>query len=88
MNFKNKKASESSNYTFETHEILLTVFTVFTIRDMKKILIFPFYSHNGKWEKKYILFVHRLGKELPSRAMYPQQIFPDSFFPPEAVFFI
>lgn len=80
-------ASESNNYTFETYKILLTIFIYRKSRIcvFQKLLMFPFISimENGK---KLYLFAHRNGKELLRRAVYPKQIFPDSFFPWSSLF--
>lgn len=63
------KASESNNYTFEIHQILLTVFTYRKSEICMyifKLLMFPFYSHNGKWGEIVFYLPTDMGKNYPA----------------------
>lgn len=63
------KASESNNYTFEIHQILLTVFTYRKSEICMyifKLLMFPFYSHDGKWGKIVFYLPTDMGKNYPA----------------------
>lgn len=86
---ENKKASESNNYTFETHEILLTIFTYrnleICIFKKKNLLIFPFYSHNVKWKKIVFYLPTDLEKNCSAELCTHDRFF-QTLFSPKAVF--
>lgn len=85
---ENRKASESNNYTFEVHETLLTIFT-YRKSEMCiyifKLLMFPFYSHNGKEGEIVFYLPTDMGKNYPAELCTHNRFF-QTPFSPEAVF--